>query len=432
MANNVNNSNNIVDYYAIYQLDRNMSREDILKRLRQLQGEIRSKMSCGSLNSPEILEKLQESFNGIAQAVKTFKTDERRQEYDAALSAAYQAGRVNMEAQKLAQSLYEEIETLFLNGQYHIAIRKCLDALNNNVTYYKFYIILARSYLALNDINNSIGCIENGIKIHPNNLEVLKAGARIANEGASDFNRSQQYVNKMTEIDSDSPLTVSEQTYLYVTNGKTDMAYQLIDDYLNKHPNDNGFRELCAHDLVGYSYSCYTKDPESNSYVIASKEDYQKCLDICNKAASIYQDENVRTALENAKYFGNIEFNDENNKNILWLFIGGGLYAFGGLMMLLTGIGSGSAAGFFGILIPLLLMGGLGGLCIYSGIKLKQCSYRPYWQINKFILTGEREPEEKKYVMIGKIFAGYMEWSLKLSWKLTKFCFRLAFKFALG
>lgn len=339
----------------------------------------------------------------------------------------------------MAQDLYEEIEAMFLKGNYQGAIRKCMDALNNGVRDYRVYILLAKSYFLLNDTDNSLKTVEDGLQVHPDNLLLLRAGARFSNEGKHDFDRSQKYINKMLEIDSDNNLANAEQSYLYLSTGKEDLAYQLIDQYVEKHPNDSEFRKSCAYDLVGYSYSCYTKAPDSEAYIIASEEDYQKCLDTCNKAASLYKDENVQTALENAQYYGTVEFNDENKENIMWLFIGGIIYLVCGIVFLL-GIGFGtvmmismaemSMENFLDMLGGLL--GGLvflvvGILLIRSGFRLRKVSYRPYWQINKFIMTGKREKDEKKYIVIGTIFAGYMKWCIKFVIAMMKFAFYIAF-----
>lgn len=406
----------LIDYYVLYAIDRRTSTKEIRKLLLQRQGEIRSNMANGSLNSPEIMNKLQEAFDEIANAVKTFKNDERRKEYDAILDAAYEAGKIDVEAQAMAQDLYEEIEAMFMKGNYRGAVRKCMEALNNNVRDYRIYILLAQSYFALNDTDRSLSTVDDGLKVHPDNLPLLRAGARFSNEGKQDYNRAQGYVNRMMELDADSSLSVSEQSYLYLSTGKEDLAYKLIDEYVEKHPNDMDFRKNVAYDLVGYSYTCYTKDPESGAYVIASEEDYQKSLDSCNKAMSLYNDENVQEALDNAKVFGTVEFNDENKESIMWLFIGGVMY----LLCAFAGMGSGGIAVF-------LFAAALGGLLIYSGIRLRQVSYRPYWQINKFILTGQREKGEGKYILIGKIFAGYMRWCIKATVWIMKLAFRLAF-----
>lgn len=409
----VNIPEGLVDYYVMYSLDKNTGIKEIRKQLLQKQGEIRSNMANGALNSEEILEKLQEAYNTIAAAVKTFKTEDRRKEYDMILDAAYNAGKIDIAAQTMAKDLYEEMEAMFMRGNYRGVIRKCMDALNDNVRDYRIYILLAKSYFALNDPDNSLKTVEDGLQVHPDNIPLMRTGARISNDGKRDYDRAQRYINRMMEIDSDSAIATSEQCYLYMSTGKDDLAFQLIDDYIDKHPNDMGFRKDCAYDLIGYSYSCYTKAPNSDAFIIASQEDYQKSLDTCNKAASLYQDDNVQTALENAKYYGTVAFNDENKEGIIWLFIGGAMYLFCSFVALSGGI------------FTFLLAALLGVLLIYSGIKLRQVSYRPYWQINKFIMTGKREKGEGKYIIIGKIFAGYMRWSVKTAIWLMKFCFRL-------
>lgn len=423
-AKNIDIPEGFIDYYVLYGIDRKTKTKDIRKLLFQKQGEIRSNMSNGALNSPEIMKKLQEAGNEIANAIKAFKNDERRSAYDEILDAAYAAGRIDTAAQTMAQDLYEEIEALFMKGNYRLAVQKCMDALNNNVHDYRIYILLAQSYFALSDPDRSIKTVDDGLKVHPDNLPLLRAGARFANEGKKDYDKAQGYVNRMLEIDKDSPLAASEQSYLYLSTGKQDLAYGMIDEYVEKHPNDMEFRKDVAYDLVGYSYSCYTKDPGSDAYVIASQEDYQRSLDTCNKAMSLYNDENVREALENAKSFGTVEFNDENRDGIKWLFIGGLIYAFAAVMAIMAGAQAGELGGAIVGSLPFTI---LGGLLLYSAVRLRQVSYRPYWQINKFILTGQREKGEKKYIIIGKIFAGYMRWSFKIGWAIVKFAFSLAF-----
>lgn len=422
---NVSIPDNMVDYYFMYSLDRNLGTKEIRKILLQKQGEIRSNMSNGALNSKEILEKLQEAYNSIAAAVKVFKNDDRRKEYDRALDAAYQAGRIDVAAHTLAQDIYEEIEAMFVKGNYRRAANRCLEALNDGVHDYRIYILLAQSYFAMNDPDNSIKTVESGLQVHPDNIPLLRAGARLSNEGKHDFDRAQRYVNRMMEIDAKNPMSISEQSYLYLNSGKEDLAYKLIDEYVEEHPNDQKFRKDCAYDLIGHSYECYTKDPNGGAYVIASQEDYEKCLETCNKAASLYDDENVQTALNNAKYFGTIEYNDENNEGIFWLFVGGAIYLMPGLVFpLMVGRSDGLEA-FFGSLVTSLPFSLVGALLVFSGIRLRQVSFRPYWQINKFILTGKREPGEKKYIIIGKIFAGYIKWCFKVSIWIIKMIFRL-------
>ena len=438
----VNIPESIIDYYVMYSLDRKAGTKEIRKTLLQKQGEIRSHMSNGALNSKEILEKLQEAYQTIAAAVKVFRDDDRREEYDKLLDAAYEAGKIDVAAQTMAQDLYEEIQAMFIKGNYRGVIRKCMSALEENIRDYRLYILLAQSYFALNEVDTSLKTIDEGLQVHQDNMELLRAGARFSNEGKDDYNRAQKYINRMIEIDPESPMVASEQSYLYLTSGKDDLAYQTIDEYVEKHPSDRKFRKDCAYDLIGYSYSCYTKDPMEDAYVIASEEDYNKCLETCSKAASLYNDENVQSALENAKYFGTVEYNEENNEDIFWLRAAGGLFAFGGIIlfmmyayMIYDGVMAGISEGSIGNVLSALVVGTIsmiiiGGVPLVIGRhflkaakKLKEVSYRPYWQINKYIMTGKREPEEEKYINTGKVITASMKLSVKLAIGLIKLAF---------
>lgn len=421
---------NIIDYYAVYMLDRNLAAKEIKKKLRSIQGDIRENMSSGSLNSDEIMAKLQKSFNQVADALKVFKNDETKTEYDAQLDAAYESGLLNTEAQTMAEDLFAEIEALFLKGNYQGAARKCTDALNNNVRDARIYGLLARSYYALQDVARSLQTVADGVKIHPENLELLRIGARFANEGKDDYNTAQNYINQMFSIDAESKFAYAEQIYLYLCSGKTDLAYQNIDEYMEKHPYDNEFRRTCAYDLIGFSYNYYTKDEASGSYVLISKEAYENCVAVCNKAASIYNDENITTCLENAKSYGEIEFNEDNKENIMWTAIAGVLYLGMGLVSMFANMSSVSSEGFGAILavfFAALPIVALGVGVLYCAVGLYQVSKRPYWQIYKYYLTGQREPKEKVFITIGKIFAWYIKFSWKAAMWIVKFSFRLAF-----
>ena len=254
-AKKVKIPDNLIDYYGIYKLDRNLSAREIKKMLRSIQGDIRANMSSGSLNGEAILFKLQESFHQVADALKVFKNDDTKEEYDAQLDAAYANGTLNTEAQAVAEDLYAEIEALFLKGNYQRAAQKCTEALNNNVHDARIYGLLARSYYALRDVVRSLKTVAEGVKIHPENLELLRIGARFSNEGQDDLNTAQSYINRMFELDADNKFAYAEQIYLYLCSGKNDLAYQNIDEYIEMHPQDMEFRKTCAYDLIGYSYN---------------------------------------------------------------------------------------------------------------------------------------------------------------------------------
>ena len=88
------------------------------------------------------------------------------------------------------------------------------------------------------------------------------------------------------------------------------------------------------------------------------------------------------------------------------------LWCVAGVMALSSGVGPGS---FIAIL--------LAAACAYVTVMLHKVSKRPYWQIYKYELTGQREPKEKRYITIGNIIAGYMRWSVKLAFGMIRLIF---------
>lgn len=388
----------LIDYYASYNLNRNARSSDLYMQLKRINGEFITNMSCASL-APEIVQKLQEQVKELEPAIKIFKNDDYRKDYDKELAKAYKKGTIDVEAQKMAQDLFAEIESLYLKGNYQAAMNKCNEALNNKVNDYRIYILLAQSYYALHNADQSLRVIDSGLQVHPNNLFLLRAGARFANEGKKDFDRAQKYINNMMEIDPESSLAYSEQSYLYLNEGKEDLAFSTIDKYMEKHPSDSEFRKGCAYDLLSHSYGFYTQDLTTGDMVIASKQDYEKNLETCEKAASLYSDDTIKSALNNAKFFGTTQFNYENLEGIMWLVVGGIVYS-------LSVVG-----------LP------LGLLLFFCAWRLRSVSYRPYWQINKFIMTGKREHGEGKYILIGNICTGYFRWGFRIAWWLIKLVF---------
>ena len=174
------------------------------------------------------------------------------------------------------------------------------------------------------------------------------------------------------------------------------MAFKTIDAYVEKHPSDQQFRQECAYNLVAHCESFYTILPEGNSMVIASRKDYEKCLETCQKAVGLHNDQAVRGALNDIKAFGQIQYNTDNKQYITWLIIGGVIY------------------------LPVLP---ISILLFFSAWRLHCVSQRPYWQIYQYELTGKREPGEGKYIMIGKVFTGFLKVMFKLAWGVVKTVF---------
>ncbi len=412
---NANSSGRIIDFYQMFSLDQNASAKEIKKSLRAIQSDIRTAMSDGSLNGEEILSKLQDQEDKVVLAMKCFKNDEAKEKYDKELADAYKRNKVDVEAQKLSQELFEEIATYFAKQQYRLVIGKCLEAIKNNVRDVRLYEYLAKSYRLMNDTQHALEAVNDGLKIDSSNLTLLKVGSRIFTVNYKNYDEAQKYVNQITEIDRSSG--TAEQVNLYMNFGKTHVAYQTIDEYVTANPGDISFKQQCAYDIVGVSYGCYeackAEDGEEVSLIL-SEDAYKECLEYCQKAVSLYKDENTQNALEYAQHFGETEFNEDNRSDIRWCLASTALM----LIILFFGRGEGSVG--MGAVLPYVLM--FAAMAVITGGLIKE-SRRPYWQIYKYIFTGEREPRERVFLVLGKI----LSWYMRISWWLAKAMWRLIF-----
>lgn len=406
-------SGQFVDYYQKFSLDPNFSAEEIVAQLRSMQGKRMKQAEMNPFNY-ELQERIEEDLREFEVAIKIFEKDKTK--YDKELEKAYKNGKVSEEVKPITGDFLSELANTLAIGDCGGVVRKCTEALNNNVKDVRLYHYLAMANYGSDNIKLAFNAITLALTEYPNDFFALRLGARYSTEvGAYEY--AQGYINRMFEIYPENPTTISEQCYLYEQMGKEEMAFKLIDEYLEKNPTDEDFRRACAYDLVALSHSFYIEDSSSGSMIIASQEKYEKCLATCNKANEIYRDSMTESVLQNAKFFGQTKYNDENLRHTLALF--GGALIYGLLGMSIFHVGPNPGAG---------MMLTLSLLLFYSGIRLTQVSFRPYWQINKFFMTGKRERSEQFYIWIGNIFAFYLKWSFKISiWIFTFIMLMFAF-----
>lgn len=409
----------IMDYYRLYDVDRAWKAKEIVKAIRMKQADARTQMAALQGKAEETFKKVQAIFNEASEAIKKFKTEDKKREYDQLLDEAYRTGQIDMEAQKRAEGLIEEIEALFTKGNYQAVVKACDDAMSRKMYDEKLFSYKAQSYSFIGEQSNAFKSIDDGLEMYPSSIDILSTGARLYNVSKNDFDMSQKMINRMFEVEDDNKWANIEQIYLYLMFDKEDLAYKDIDAYLNRHPQDNEFRRACAHDLVSYTMKFHVQDPDTGVYLLISEESYNKCVQIAEKAIGIYEDDITREALNNIRAFGETEFNSDNTENIGWS-------AFAAFIYLAMGVISIAVVkeSFVVALLPIAL-GVLLGYCTY---QLYQVSKRPYWQISKYYLTGKREKKEKRYILIGKILSFYMRWSIKAAVWIFKFAFRLAFR----
>lgn len=85
-----------------------------------------------------------------------------------------------------------------------------------------------------------------------------------------------------------------------------------MEAYIQQHPSDTAYRQQMAYNLIELSNYCYRYDTESEMQLIIDQADYNRCLELVSMANSIYQDDYTRSALEDVKYYGERDYDEES------------------------------------------------------------------------------------------------------------------------
>ena len=336
----------------------------------------------------------------------------KRQQYDQALELAYKAGKIRDVAEEKLHTILEQARAYYRKGNIKLATKFAEEAVDGEVNDVSAYDLLARCYFDADIYDRALGVIDQGISIFKTDINLHWLGARIATIGTKNFEDAQQRVNRLIEMAPDNSIGHSEQVYLHLRSGDEQLAFQEIDSYIEAHPNDDTFKRGVAYDLDAYSNTCYYYDANQNASFIADKSSYERCLTLRTKATEIFEDEHTKNQLENAKYYGQKEWNDWNMPAIKSLATYGTIF---------TVLGFASEA-FLPIGIALYV---IMGVLIYF-------SFRPYWQINKTYVTGQMGTIEKMVSLVGDASARMAEILFKVLIQVLSFIFKFIVGLASG
>ncbi len=399
-----------VDLYKELDIDRSWDEKAIRNHLKNIQKTWIQRQ--GATNDKEQLLLIDGILDNVGNAMRYLTKAIKRQQYDQALELAYKAGKIKDVAEEKLHTILEQARAYYRKGNIKLATKFAEEAVDGEVNDVSAYDLLARCYFDADAYDRALGVIDQGTSIFKTDINLYWLGARIATIGTKNFEDAQQRVNRLIEVAPDNSIGHSEQVYLHLRSGDEQLAFQEIDSYIEIHPNDENFKRGVAYDLDAYSNSCYYYDAAQNASFIADKLSYEKCLTLRTKAAEIFEDEHTRNQLENAKYYGQKEWNDWNMPAIKSLATYGTIF---------TVLGFASEA-FFPIGIALYI---IMGVLIYF-------SFRPYWQINKTYVTGQMGTIEKLVSLVGDAAARMAEILFKVLIQVLSFIFKFIVGLASG
>lgn len=360
------------DLYVRLGIDRSLDEAGIKKHLNKL----RSQNAKRRQNPPskEKAAALAEESKLINEALQTLCNKEVRAQYDEALQAAYDSGKLYSKQEKAYADILEQALEYYDNNKYAEAIslaEKLVEGQTNDV---RAYDLLSRCYAETGKYAPAIQVLDKATSIFGDTPDLCQLGARISTN-AGEFDSAQQWVNRLMQVAEGSSLAQAEQIYLHLMKSDENLAFQEIDQYISEHPEDGVFKQQMAYALVGHQYAYYKEDTTNNTIYLDTKEGYDKCVMVCEKAVSLYQDEYTTKSLEDAKSFGEKFHDSWNDAPIKSLFANAGMLTLIGLLFPPTII----------IAIPFAILGGI--LAYYSN--------RPKWQIYRTYYTGELGKQEK-------------------------------------
>ena len=385
------------DLYKVLNLDRAWDCKTIKKAVLQEQN-LWVKRS-GSTNDTEQLLLIEERLKLIKEGIKHLFKEVKREIYDKALEKAYKDGKISNEAEEKLKDILAQAKAYYRKGNIKMAAKCAQEAIDGQIGDASAYEILARCHYDSNNPNRALEVIDQGSKLFADDLNLIWLGARYATNGTKNYEDAQRRINVLLEKAPNNSIGHSEQVYLHLNQGQDQLAFSEIDTYIANHPNDTNFKKNVSHDLCAYARnSCYYEDAQNNTSYIADKEGYQHNLALCTKAEAIHKDEYTSRMLDNAKYFGQKEWNSWNSESIKSCSIYG-------IIFLILGLASGTSP--FTALGAIMLA--VAALVIYF-------SFRPYWQINKTHVTGQMGVLETIVSKIGDLVGRFGGWLLRFLW----------------
>lgn len=365
-------------------------------------------------NDKDQLKQIDEMMDVLGQAFRYLTKPEKRKRYDKALDEAYKNGTIKDETEEKMKSVLEQAIEYYRKGNIKLAAQYAQEAIDGKVNEPRAWDTLAQCHYDMGDAGKALDTVDDGLAVFGDDIKLNWLGARIATIGTMDYADAQRRINRLIEIAPDRSIGHTEQIFLHFSKGNEELALQEVDRYIEEHPDDNDFKMNAAYDIIKFSNTSFVQDPVSKTYIIADKKGYERCMRLREKAQEIYEDDYTKQQVEKARYYGTLEFNEDNKGDLLWMYGVWG-YVFIALVMLTLG-GGGEPA-------ELLPIGLLSLALSVPPIILTVVSYRPYWQINRIYVTGDPGLLEKSVVTIGRAYVWLIKKTLWLCGQIIKYVF---------
>lgn len=373
-----------VNYYQTLGIDRQLSEEEIKQLLGEKEKVVHRRSRTTPRDRVEIIEALRLERQQIREARDILTNKERRKQYDLELDQRYKENTIDHVVTEQIRSIIEKARYFFTNENYEMAAKFAQEAIDNELDNDEPYELLCRSQFIMGDYDEALDTVDRSSLLYQGaaTLRWLQIRLRILME---EFDDAQRCLNDALSILPNDVQLHAEQVFLYYAADQVSAGEREMHDYLNEHPNDMQYRQYVAYGLIEIANRCYVYDSAADMMLITEEAAYNTCRNLVTLANQIYQDDYVKTELENANKYGEMIF-DEDHK---------GIKRFYNVMCAL----------FILLCIPLmqvdeytiwLVLGSLAIAFLFflGGCAVKKLSYRPAWKVNRDHYRGFKEDED--------------------------------------
>ena len=369
----------MVNYYEEFNLDSNMSGEEICSALFQEKKKWIHRQNANDLSKRQIAE---QKIALIEEAAVIFSDKLKRDQYDLKILKTQKKSRGKGQQQTAGQyhqendhkqesqeySENDPIETVVANaekyyksGNLNNTIAYCSRMILSGADSPHLYNYLGLAYWENDNINQAVDTFKKAIEKYPDEPIFCANLASVYLNALNDYVSAKVYIDQALRMDAGNKYILGlEISYMFYT-GDVDAAEEKIQQHLLDSPEDQEYRQYISEAYLAYSEKFFIECENGGAY-IPSQQSYDSILYYRNKAKEILNTARTQNAVAAIEERGKRTFNKDNIK----------------------GIGCLLALGFL-FFTPLLFV-----WIICAGV-LAYFSYKPNWLIEKMALTNQRD-----------------------------------------
>ncbi len=389
-----------VNYYAVLDLDRDLSLDQLHEQLKQLRRKWTQKANAAS--NTEARHKAEDMLSTLQDASEVFATEKSRASYDKKLQKSSVADQEAVEQKKgpavdsmdLAQ-LHDNLERYFDNDNYYQLFKACEKLIEADDADLDTYRYLSLGHATKGDMNGAMEALQQMLETlgqnDPNAYLVAAKLALYVYDGQEEFAKSCIDVLVKAGYQDEEDVAALQCSYL-IKKGKIDKADAKIAEYRQAHPSCPDFCRNVAKTYTNYADDKYLISANGGAY-IDDAESYKAYRSLYEKAMALTKDKSITEDYETIKSLGGRKFLPGSWKGILGCVI----WAFASMSEM-----------------PVL-----GVLFILLAIALTYFSFVPKWVLLRREYTGTL-PMMYKITSIVNTVLGVI---LVISWFVVKFIF---------